>query len=533
MNMSNLLNDTEGRNALTIIQRFQLKRRMSRFFKRLNAIAVNNWVTGNGYLKQDVLGELNDYWDDEIRNLYRLLGLVGGLEQSIVNTDIYVDSINGSDANGDGTSTRPYKTLWFLPNLPSRINHAYSIYFTEDFSTSSDLVLDYEFGPDGVISFVGVGAAEVLTGPFTVSSVANTDNNSGQYIDIGGENFGPDNSGNFVQAIDGADASRAAIIMYHYGANRIYMPSQTFVGLANPDTIQIIRPSRTFTFSDMTLAGRNNSAYVTGGLTPRSEAKISFVNLRMISTSSSEDNVLIEEGSNVEMSFCQLETQASGSMRVSGVLNSQWGPNDTQANSQAGVANIHGYSVANVAGLSVKNSGTSYTVNIIDGSVRFIGEFFSIVAEKSSYIEKCGCGYLSLIESNSRILALLSLGVSSAGVGAGVTSSSSKSYISRIDVIEGDCVLRLAANSTMSIAEVGWDATVSAPSGAGPSILFTGVGQVELRDDGATLVTLYPTTPPAADIQFSTINPATTPNIPAAYAWATDSQGSFVKRLSV
>lgn len=531
--MSNLLNDTEGQNALTIIQRFQLKRRMSRFFKRLNAIAVNNWVNGNGYLKQDVLGELNDYWDDEIRNLYRLLGLVGGLEQSIINTDIYVDSVNGSDANGDGTSTRPYQTLWFLPNLPKRINHEYSIYFTENFSTSSDIVIDSDFGPDGVLSFVGVGAAEVITGPFTVNVVGNLDNNSGQFIDIGGQNFGPDNSGNFIQAIDGADANRAAPIMYHYGTNTVLLPGLTFVGLANPDTIQIIRPSVSFTFSDLTLSGNNNSAYQTGGLTPRSKAKISFVNLRLISTSSANDNVLIEDGCNVQMSFCQLETQATGNMRNSGILNDQWGPADTQANSLAGVANIHGYTVASIAGLIVKNSGTAYDVKTVNGLTKFVSEFHQMILEKSSILDNVGCGYLTVENSNSKIEQALCLGSSNAGIGAGITVISSLVHITRIDVIEGDCVLRVSSTAFLSISETGWDATYSFPSGAGPSILFSGVGEIELRDTGATLALIYPPNPPTADILFDTINPSTTPNIPAAYGWSTDNQGSFVKRLSV
>jgi hypothetical protein len=533
--MSNLLNDTEGQNALTVVQRFQLKRRMSRFFKRMNAIAVDNWVNGNGYLKQDVLGDLNEYWDDEIRNLYRLLGLVGGLETSIIDTEIYIDPVNGSDGDGDGTATRPYKSLWFLQNLPRRINHEYSIYFVNDFSTSSDLVIDSEFGPDGVLSFVGVGAAEVLTGPFTVNTVGNTDNNSGQYIDIGGENFGPNNAGNFVQAIDGADAGRAAIIQYHFGANEIVMPGQIFVGLANPDTIQIIRPSRTFSFSDLTLSGRNNSAYKTGGLTPRERAKISFVNLRMVSSSSSTDNVLIENDANVEMSFCQLETQSEGSMRISGTLNNQWGPNDTQINSASGVGNIHGYTVSNIAGLAVKNSATNYAVNISGGSVRYVSERsnLGINAEKSCYLSKCGCSYLTLNDSQTRILELLCLGFPNGGIGAGITAISSKVYITRVDVIEGDCVLNLTGNSTLSIEEVGWDSTVSAPSGAGPSILFQGVGQIELRDSGVTLALIYPPSAPSADIQFDTVSPSTTPNIPIAYAWVTDSQGSFVKRLAV
>jgi hypothetical protein len=158
--MTNLLNDVEGRNASLVAQRFLLQRRLSRFFKRNLVIDYNQWSVGSGdFDLATLLGDLNDGHDDEIRDLYRLLGTIGGLSESIADTTVYVNATTGSDVNGTGSATRPYASLWFLSLLPTRINHVYRIAITGTIAQTEDLVIANTFGENGCLSFIGVGAA--------------------------------------------------------------------------------------------------------------------------------------------------------------------------------------------------------------------------------------------------------------------------------------------------------------------------------------------------------------------------------------
>ena len=113
--MSDLLNTSEGRNVIIEAQRFLLKRRLARFFKRNLAIDFEQYEKGLGEFDlSTLLGQLNVAWDDELRDLYRLLGTVGGLTESIAETEINVNPATGSDITGTGSADRPYASLWFI-----------------------------------------------------------------------------------------------------------------------------------------------------------------------------------------------------------------------------------------------------------------------------------------------------------------------------------------------------------------------------------------------------------------------------------
>lgn len=168
--MSNLLNTETGRAALYEARNFLLRKRLSRFFKRNLVIDYDRWSHGSAEFDlSTLLGQLNPAHDDEILDLYRLLGTFGGLETSLGDVSIYVDADNGNDQTGTGSSDRPMASLWFVPYLPRKINHFYRIILMSDVDMSGDngeyLDFDQNIGAGGCLTLAGYGPEEhILSG---------------------------------------------------------------------------------------------------------------------------------------------------------------------------------------------------------------------------------------------------------------------------------------------------------------------------------------------------------------------------------
>jgi len=168
--MSNLLATEEGRAALFEARNYLLRRRLSRFFKRNLVIDYDRWSHGSAEFDlSTLLGQLNPAHDDEILDLYRLLGTFGGLETSLGDVSIYVDADNGDDQTGTGSSDRPMASLWFVPYLPRKINHFYRIILMSDIDMSGVngqyLDFDQNIGSGGCLTLAGYGPEEeVLNG---------------------------------------------------------------------------------------------------------------------------------------------------------------------------------------------------------------------------------------------------------------------------------------------------------------------------------------------------------------------------------
>jgi len=314
--MSNLLNTSEGRSVIIEAQRYLLRRRLSRFFKRNLVIDFEQYSKGlSEFDLGTLLGQLNPAWDDELIDLYRLLGTIGALTESIADTQIYVNPTTGSDITGTGSTDRPYASLWFLGFLPRRINHLYRVLIYGDIDHNDPLTLTNEFGDGGSLSFVGVGSAvEVFSAVASFVSAAPV-NQQQVWIEI--EVDTPPVSGvtrSFIQFTDGPNVSYATPV------NRIDIDNQLVwfrrdpvSGIAQNNNFTYIEPAHTLTVQGLNIdcAG---SRRVPTSLAYRG-SRVNFVNLK-ISLDYSGNNVdtmVYTAGVPMTFSFCQIEAYPEAS----------------------------------------------------------------------------------------------------------------------------------------------------------------------------------------------------------------------------
>lgn len=242
MTTSNLLNLVDGRAALTVAARFLLERRLSRFFKRNLVIDYNQWLQTGQFTLDTLLGSLNGLNDQEILNLYHLLGTVGGLTQSIADTTIYVNGVTGDDATGDGTASAPFKTLSFMETIPSILNHKYRVVITGDVSDPTrDLFFNFEFGPGGSFALIGSGLPTVLLPGTVINAFQDLEGQGGSRLACA--------SGLGAQAETSFLRSKNYAVPCHkiYGGSDALIQTRqfTYAGVVPTDTVDVVRPART------------------------------------------------------------------------------------------------------------------------------------------------------------------------------------------------------------------------------------------------------------------------------------------------
>jgi hypothetical protein len=311
--MSNLLNTAEGRNVVLEAQRYLLKRRLSRFFKRNLVIDFEQFSKGLGEFDLGtLLGQLNPAWDDELIDLYRLLGTIGALPESIADTQIYVNPTTGSDITGTGSTDRPYASLWFLGFLPKRINHLYRVLIYGDIDHGGPLTLTNEFGDGGSLSFVGVGpAVEVFSAVASFVDAAPV-NQQQTWIEI--EVHTPPVAGvtrSFIQFTDGANVSYAAPVnKINIGDQLVYFRRDPLSGIAQNNNFHYIEPANTLTVQGFS-ADCAGSRRVPTSLAWRG-SRVNFVNLKIaLDYQGSTVNTMFHT-SGVPMSFSFVQIEAAG-----------------------------------------------------------------------------------------------------------------------------------------------------------------------------------------------------------------------------
>ncbi|MDD5547233.1 MAG: hypothetical protein PHO67_08790 [Candidatus Omnitrophica bacterium] len=245
--MSNLLTTEEGRNALLVAQKYQLERRLSRFFHRTIVIDFSDYEQGlSEFDLSKMLGQLNDGHDQEIIDIYRLLGAIGGLSVSVADTTYYVNALTGSDQTGTGSASLPYASLWFLDNLPRRLNHKYRVVLMSDISMpTKTLHLDFSFGEDGSFALLGSGAPTVVESN-TIGAIGILGGGGGSWCAcVAG--FGPTAQSSF--ALSG---NYAVPIHKVIGANILFQSMPFLIhGIGGGDTIDVVRPARTLTVENI------------------------------------------------------------------------------------------------------------------------------------------------------------------------------------------------------------------------------------------------------------------------------------------
>lgn len=526
--MSNLLSTTDGTNAMMIAQRFLLERRLSRFFKRNLVISYNEWLKGNGFHLETLLGELNKVHDDEVINLYRLLGLVGGLSETISDMNIYIDSVAGSDETGDGSAGAPYASMWFFNSLPKRINHEVNILFTSNYVVENyqPLIVDFEFGHDGYLNFVGVGAPEVVEGPFTVSTTGDVASGASIYIQMTAA-VG-DHPGDFLLCTSGAPVDHAGAIHSRSGTDTYIMTKGNMTGLAPGDTFNVVRPSIHFQCRSLTVMCRLNTWY---SAIVRTNGRIGFMNMQLDipNTNDARSSLLIDCASvPAVMSFVQLNPPDDGSYMIKSGLNTQSGLNGAETLSASGVSTICGSGTEtnqHFAGLAIKDTGKNFPGTVTGGGcAQWLATRGLINLTKDCKLNHVSCQRLATYLASSEIMNTIAEGRANSGAGGGLESYNSLHDIDKFTVFNSDNVISLLSQSTITLSNTDQSATYSTITGYG--IYFKSSAFIELHDAGANL------TGATGAIRFDCVSPGVTAAIPAAYGW-TQQQSAVVKRLSV
>lgn len=524
--MSDLLTTEEGRSAVIQAQRFLLQRRLSRFFKRNLVISYNEWLSGNGFNLAAILGELNEHHDEEILNLYRLLSLVGGLEESIADMRIYVDAVDGDDDEGDGSEENPFASLWFIGNLPKTINHKITIFFVNDYS-GDGLTLDYSFGDGGQIDFVGVGAPTVIESHVVaVGGVSAVLFDSSKYITVVDAPTIPCN-GDFLVPTEGADIGKAQVIQRMDGSVFVTLADST-PGLLDGEGLDTVRPSRTVSFDYVSISGfgcMHNTALA------KYSSAVNFINMRLdLSSASAFDERAVFEHHGqlcVSMQFVQVLTPAAGTVSINGQINTASAENYGQLTllSESGITNL-GYAgpEANeeMCGASFLNYGDSCPVTVGSGGVaHWISPTDALYTDGDCRVKKCGAAYFSCSNSFGAIEYVCQ---ANNAAGPAIELANCRISLTGLCCFDAVQIIEFNSNSHVVLDNSGADYIIGFPE---YGIFFNSTGLIEfhynpgVKMDGNT-----------ADIRFTHVSPAANSSIPAPFGWV-QNQGAVVSRLSL
>lgn len=533
--MSNLLNSEIGRNVVLTAQRHLLERRLSRFFKRNLVIDYEQWRTGGEFDLATLLGNLNVAHDTELTNLYRLLGIAGGLSETIADLTFYVDPTGGSDTTGTGSSSRPFASLWFLNRLPKRIAHSVRIYIMDDLTHDGDIVLDNTFIGDGYLSIIGVGAPVVGSVPSMTSSAVTTLTGLGgvavDTVDVFVEDH---NSGWWLQTLSGAKPNYA--VPAHkitLGATSTIicrrMPISTMVG---GDTFRLIKPARTVTINGSLTIQAKGPKYESN-FTGRG-SRIVFCNMNLDISSGGAgayNKLLIDSQCQVSLTFVNL-VNTSTEMHVYSDLNTASAIDEQLTTlSLSTVANLDHETtgiIYRMAGLLCGLAKeTSIDIWAHSGAKIYSTDFHSAIEVSGSSEVQHSAGVVYFSEKHiGRYYAILADGYDGPGYsGAGISMHDSKCQIDYLDVLASDSCINVNNSDVSAGLIYGNDGTYSVITFYG--INFNGVGIVQFNDDPTGC------TGAANDIWFQTSAFGSASAHPAAWASVTDGQHSHVKRMGV
>lgn len=333
--MSNLLTTEEGRNALIEAQKYLLRRRLSRFFKRNLVVNFNQYLAGGQFNIQGLLGQLNQINDPEIIELYRLLGIVGGLETTIAPMTFYVQN-TGSDITGDGSITNPYASLWFLNHLPRKIAHPIIVYIQSDITDNNSYCLDQTITTNqGAIHIAG-------TGPYTVldtNLIVAVQNYQARYVLTTGLSL-VDSYNSFVRFRNGPLANFVLPALKALGSIGTY---ETPIVLgASPNignTFDIIKPGYTLTLNGLTVDLRGETLPANLGIQPQNN-RFTIQNLTIKNSVPGPNLPRFTIAGNSALEFVSIEVTAPFS---------QW----------KFTGQLNGQAVANLSGLTFANYGSS------------------------------------------------------------------------------------------------------------------------------------------------------------------------------
>ncbi len=164
--------------------------------------------------------------------------------------DIYVDTVNGDDETGTGTSGNPYQTLTRAVNeLPDIVDEAWNIFISAPSSNpvTDSPIITPKVTINGQLTIQGIDDPTVISaGPYTVNTYTNIGTGSCAHnINVSGASFTTDAfRGYFVRALTGSRAGKVYAIA-HNTATDIVIGFNSYA-LSPGDTFDIVSPGTCF-----------------------------------------------------------------------------------------------------------------------------------------------------------------------------------------------------------------------------------------------------------------------------------------------
>lgn len=474
--MADLLATQAGRDALDRIACFLTRKWSSRNMERGFWIAFTRWKSTGYFDRATMLHDLNPLTQDEIEALDQLLAQLGCLEEVTYPTNIYVDSVNGSDVTGDGSSDYPYESMAFLANFPRRINANVRVLLLNDLDMgTSPLNIDFEMGPNGCFSIIGVGAPTVVNtsegiGPFTTTAGLNQGTIPADYGHrmTFSESWSSDELyGTWLRFENGANAGEAYPVHRNNGAaGYIFIRGgiEADVTVGGGDIVSFIQPTITLSCQTINIQidGPKNVYAVTEDC-----ARFNFLNLNidLRGTYNESHNFILQSSIESQMSFVRLITESSQDTPIileSNLNNYRSADIDIATYAATGLHNLNGaVSQGSPSGLLLYNPDfppTSYT-------------FLSLIMRHAESIKCVDCrGHIQIDRANIRVEMC----------GMGIVRGDNGAQIWMERVIMG---VGAGQNAISAIYVDSWIVK---------RIYFTDVGQNIFWLNGANLVHVFP-----------------------------------------
>lgn len=523
MSASNLMGTDEGRSAMAQAARYLLQRRFSRFFKTNLVETFNHYLSTGEFPLSRILGALNGANDAEILNLYRLLGIAGGLPESVCDIEVFVDAVNGSDVTGTGSSDLPYSSMWFLPLMPRKINHNYRIYLRSNVSILGPCNFDFDFGPDGALAVIGQGVYQTVSADLEIDTVDALLTSVGQLIKFTG--VVADCTGDFLLALDGAEANKAVPIHAWYTPDSVVVPYGALNGVAPGDICRVVTPFYTLSARSFGFSCRNDTSTTT---ITNDSGKINITNLQLLVSGTGnpkQQAVLIDNTCVQSMSFVKLVPfSPGGDMTIKSAVNTSSAMYEGDHNS--GIQNIVSYANMEICGLSINGTTTlPFDVILNGGSLSRTSTRKIVKAYGNSIISHVTAQYFESRNANLDIsYSLAEENINVSHNGGGIVIYSSKVTMNYFTATIADGIIVVRENSDVSIKNSG-ENVISDITESG--IIAWGCTRAEIWD-AASVAGLI-------DVSWATLTnvvPFAHVAIPAVFSWITDAQGSFVKRFA-
>jgi len=529
--MSNLLNTEEGRAALFEARNYLLRRRLSRFFKRNLVIDFDHYLnSGTEFDLVTLLGQLNPAHDNEILELYRLLGIIGGLENSIEDMTVYVDADNGDDQTGTGSSDRPFASLWFLPFLPRNINHIYRILLVTDLDMS-DTILNFTqtVGPGGCLTVAGVGEEEHVQVGLEGTITANAQFNNCSEFSVINPPPAAACINSFVQATSGVyDGAATPVFEVDNSGNDEIATHFRTIDFSVNDTIRYIRPRRLLTVKGLSVNMNLSGLVMDANLNQGSRFCILNLRVEIDDTTPPSIPISINTRGNILLSFVQIKALDTDQffLTIDEARINERDSNDTAIFSELGLLTLSnlfpGDDRPRMAGVQITDSpGLSTNLIQMRGNITLYNLccYGTIQTVESNCIVRfVSCGQLDTNISNS---AIWYCQIKAPGTD-GIIINESHSNTRNNSFLDCTCCI-LSQNSRLSLFSNGVDAVYS----NAPSYALTVNWQSKLT----MLDAWVGSSGTIADIFYTDTNPDSTDPFPAPGLFVSDTTGNVTSRI--